>query len=380
MGGAAAHFFEHGGAAGAEEADQQGGGEEQEDDVEDGGVVPGDGGLGDLGVSFGGNQPEAAEGELDDVGGRDHGGVEDGQQGEHHLGAVVLPVDDQDRDDDQVGEDERDDTAEADAPVPQHARQGHVADRADEADHRDHRSDEGPPQLGGDRVAGEEQVLPEGVGHPGGHGPGDQQADDHVADDGGPLHHEDVADGGVPLPGGQPVPEAPAGGDAHVHRRVALHGSGQALVRLLPRRVDQALAHEQAERHGHADDHYRAADELGQRELPADQQREDDAELDDQVGAGDLEDHRGGEAGPLAEQRTGERHRRVGAGRGRGAQAGGPGQGRRPVVTEHGDDRLPPDQRLHNGRQREAEDERPGDLPGHRASLRQRMADGGKHG
>src|SRR5207249_2624479 len=112
LGGVSTHHLEHGAGAGAEEAHQQGGGEQQEDDVEDGGVVPGDGGLGDPGVPFGGDQSEAAEGELDDIGAGDHGGVEDGQQGEHHLGAVVLPVDDQDRDDDQVGKDERDDTAE----------------------------------------------------------------------------------------------------------------------------------------------------------------------------------------------------------------------------------------------------------------------------
>src|SRR5216683_7715902 len=45
--------------------------------------------------------------------------------------------------------------------VPQHGRQRHVADRADEAEHRDDRADDRPPQPGGQRIAGEEQVLPE---------------------------------------------------------------------------------------------------------------------------------------------------------------------------------------------------------------------------
>src|SRR5207245_7119338 len=53
--------------------------------------------------------------------------------------------------------------------------------------------------------------------------------------------------------------------------------------------------------------------------------------------AGDLEDHGGGEAGALAEQRAGQRHRRVRAGRGGRAQRRGPGQGDRPVVAEQPD-------------------------------------------
>src|SRR6266576_3956627 len=217
LGRPAAHHLEHLAAAGAEEPHQQRRGEQQENDVEVGRVVPLQAGLADLRVPGGRDQPERTEREFHDVGGDDHGGVEGPEYHQHHLGAVVLPVDEQDRDDDQVGEDERDDAAEADAPVPQHRRQRHVADRADEAEHRDHRADERPPQLGGQRLAGEEQVLPEAVGHPGAHRPGDQQADDHVADDGGPLHHEDLADRGVPVAAGQAPPEGPAGGDGHVH-------------------------------------------------------------------------------------------------------------------------------------------------------------------
>jgi len=43
--GFAAHYLEHGDAAGAGEPVAQRGGEDQEDDVQDGGVVPLDGGL-----------------------------------------------------------------------------------------------------------------------------------------------------------------------------------------------------------------------------------------------------------------------------------------------------------------------------------------------
>ena len=87
-------------------------------------------------------------------------------------------------------------------------------------------------------------------------------------------------------------------------------------------------------------DHDRAADELGQGELPGEQQRQDDAQFDDQVGAGDLEGHRGGEAGTAAEQGAGQRHRGVGARRGRGTQAGGHDQRPGPVVAEQPDDRV----------------------------------------
>ena len=57
------------------------------------------------------------------------------------------------------------------------------------------------PQSLRQRVAGQEQVPPEGVRHPGADGAGDQQADDDVADDRGPLHDEDVADRGDALAG-----------------------------------------------------------------------------------------------------------------------------------------------------------------------------------
>ena len=56
-GGAAAHHLEHGGAAGTDEAYDEGRGKQQEDDVEDGGVVPGDAGVGDFGSPPAGTSP-----------------------------------------------------------------------------------------------------------------------------------------------------------------------------------------------------------------------------------------------------------------------------------------------------------------------------------
>src|SRR5215471_19651660 len=145
-------------------------------------------------------------------------------------------------------------------------------------------------------MAGQEQVLPEAVRHPGGDRPGDEQPDDDVAHDRGPLHHEDVADRGVTVPAEQPPPEAAAGAvsrDAHVHGGVAFHGPGPPELGLPPGLLDQAVTHEQAERHGEQDDHDDSADVLRHRELPGDQQRQDDAQLDYQIGAGYIEDHGG---------------------------------------------------------------------------------------
>jgi len=67
------------------------------------------------------------------------------EQGEHHPGAVVLAVNIQDRQDQQIGEYERDDTAEADATVPKNCGQWHIADRADEGHDRDYGPDDRSP-------------------------------------------------------------------------------------------------------------------------------------------------------------------------------------------------------------------------------------------
>jgi hypothetical protein len=66
---------------------------------------------------------------------------------------------------------------------------------------------------------------------------------------------------------------------------------------LLQRGGDEA-----AQEQRHQRDQDEAADELGQRELPADQHPEDEAELPDQVGRGELERERGDRRGALGEE------------------------------------------------------------------------------
>ena len=120
-----------------------------------------------------------------------------------------------------------------------------------------------------------------------------------------------MRDRGDRLLAAKSLPRAALALDAHVHRGVTLHRSCEALLSLGLRRLEQLFSQEEPEGRGEQDDHQRPTDELGQRELPADGKGEDDAELDDEVCRGDLERHRGREAGPLAEQRTGESDSRV---------------------------------------------------------------------
>src|SRR5712664_2759590 len=104
------------------------------------------------------------EDELDDQARDRHRGVEGCEQEPHHLPAVVAPVDVEDRQDDQVGEDERKYAAEGDAAVPKDSSERDVADRADEAEDGDERPDHWSPELGEGRVSMEEERLPPRVG------------------------------------------------------------------------------------------------------------------------------------------------------------------------------------------------------------------------
>jgi hypothetical protein len=229
------------------------------------------------------------------------------------------------------------------------------------------RTDDRSPDLRTERVVGEEQVLPEGLGHPGAHRAGDQQTDRDVPDHGSPLHDEDVADRRVTARGTQPGPDRAGVLDAHVHRGVAFHGPGQAAVSLLGCLSDEAGTQQCTKEQRQDDDHHRAADELGRGELPAENQGQDDPEFDDQIGAADLECHRGREVRTLAKQRAGQCHRGVRAGRARRAQTGGDCERLGSVVAEQSSDGLSANQRLHHGRECEAEDEGPEDFPRHRA-------------
>jgi hypothetical protein len=161
---------------------------------------------------------------------------------------------------------------------------------------------------------------------------------------------------------------------------VAFRSAGDAVVRLLACRRQNAFAEEEAEQQREDKDHQRAADELSERELPAHEQREDDAHLDHEVGARDLERHRCGEVRTLAEQRAGQRDRRVRARARRGTQAGGDGERARPRVAHQTGDRVLVHNRFDRGGQEEPEDQGPADLPRHRPGEGKRMPESMEQG
>src|SRR5208283_1304826 len=80
--GGVVHLAQHGGASGAEEADEEKRAEGEEEEVEDGGVVPGDGGVHDRKLMVGGDEMQGGEESFDNEGGPGHGDVEgDGEEG-----------------------------------------------------------------------------------------------------------------------------------------------------------------------------------------------------------------------------------------------------------------------------------------------------------
>ena len=135
-----------------------------------------------------------------------------------------------------------------------------------------------------------------------------------------------------------------------------------------------SLDHERP-RERQEDDHDRAADELGRRELPTHQDDEHDAELDHEVGRREHEDHRGDEVGALLEQRLAHRGRRVGARRRHHAQPARARDGARAMVAHDPFHLLARRERLDRARQREAEDQRPERLPEHEEALAQAVPD-----
>lgn len=117
--GAAAHHLEHPRPAVEQEPGDEKQREGVEGDIQPCGVVPGDASLGDNGVAGVRGQARGSEDHLDGVPGQDHGEIESSGDPQGGLGAVVLAVDQDDRQDDQVGEDKARHPAEADAAVPQ---------------------------------------------------------------------------------------------------------------------------------------------------------------------------------------------------------------------------------------------------------------------
>src|SRR5581483_1486200 len=221
--------------------------------------------------------------------------------------------------------------------------------------------------LRGGRVVREEEAPPEGVRHPGGERAGDEAPDRDVADDRRPVHDEVVGGRREAGRGAQPLPPGAWDLSGHVHFRMAFHRAEEALLGLRTRLLDEPPAQEDPERESDQHDHERTADELSDHELPAEQQSHDDAELEDEVRRGDLEHHRRREVRALAEERPIERGGRVGARRRRGAERGRGRERARRIGGQEAPHLLLRDDGLDEPGQREPEDQRPEDLPGHPA-------------
>ena len=182
-------------------------------------------------------------------------------------------------------------------------------------------------------MVNEEERLPKRVRHPRCKRARDQQPDRDVPVDRRPVHHEVMADRDPAFTRAHALQER-AFGDRHVHARVPFHHAEQPSLGLRARRLDHPRPKEHTEQDGEDHDHDHAADELGERELPSDENDEKDAELDHEVRRREFERHRRGEVGAFAEQRACERYRGVRARRRCCAQRRGDGETTRRVVRE----------------------------------------------
>ena len=104
---------------------------------------------------------------------------------------------------------------------------------------------------------------------------------------------------------------------------MALHAALESAVGLLARLVDETPAQRVLEDDGQDGDHQQAAGELGGQELPAQQDEQHEAELEDEVGRGELEDDRVGEVRAAAEECAPHGHRGIGAAGGSRPEATG---------------------------------------------------------
>ena len=197
-------------------------------------------------------------------------------------------------------------------PPPQHCRQRNVADRADEGQHRDNGADQrigGYPQPRW-RIR-QEQRLPHGMWHEHRHEPADQKTDRQILPQHRPFHGEVPRNGDPRLRLGQFLPPALGRSVRAVFdRRPIVADRFSSLfgqLRWIGQPNDEA----------HHPDQCNAPQPFGEHELPPEQQIQDDAEFDDEVGRGEQKGEAGDQTGALPEQRPHNRRRGVRAGRAR---------------------------------------------------------------
>ena len=181
----------------------------------------------------------------------------------------------------------------------------------------------GPQNFASSRVVDEEEALPERVRHPGRERARDEQPDRRCRARSPPSPSRSsraiaVNPCGVRSRCDQrPAPSA----DMSISAWPSIEPTRPLFgLRRAPRRRAAALQ-EPPEDDGEEHDHQRPADELAERRTPSRAGAPITiAELDHEVRRGELERHRRGEVGALAEERAGQRDRGVRAGRRRRAE------------------------------------------------------------
>jgi hypothetical protein len=141
--------------------------------------------------------------------------------------------------------------------------------------------------------------------------------------------------------------------------------AGLGRDRMLARLLLDPPSDQPADAGPHGDDEEDPPDELCEGELPAEEDPEDDPDLEDEVRGGELERHRGGEAGTLLEERLGDRDSGVATGGRSRSEASGERELARPAPTQRTFEALARDPGLDDPGEEETEDERPPDLPRH---------------
>ncbi len=176
---------------------------------------------------------------------------------------------------------------------------------------------------------------------------------------------EGMRDGGERSRGEEPREKGPFR-DGQVHLAVCLvRRAEDSTLSLALGIVNHPLPQRHLEEDPEDHRHEKAAGELGGDELPSQQDQEDEAQLEDEVGGSELEDDRVDEAGPSPEERPGHGNSRVRAGRARRAEAAGEDETLEVGLPECARHSALRNDRLDHGREQEAEGERPEDLPEH---------------
>src|SRR5439155_12298151 len=122
--------------------------------------------------------------------------IESAKYESSRLPPVVFSINVENRNHNQVGIDESNHAAKANATVPQNRRQWDIPDGTDERNDGNNRPDDRPPEFCQQWMIGKEKGLPEVLWYPCSHRPGKQQAASDILPHRNPIHNEVMTDSG----------------------------------------------------------------------------------------------------------------------------------------------------------------------------------------